>query len=36
MIAVRDIVHYVAEHFPEEVVNLPPRLHQTFKTPEGA
>ena len=36
MIAVRDIVHYVAEHFPEEVVNLPPRLHQTFNTPEGA
>ena len=36
MIAVRDIVHYVAEHFPAEVVNLPPRLHQTFKTPEGA
>jgi CBS domain-containing protein len=36
MIAVRDIVHYVAEHFPEEVVNLPPRLHQTFETPEGA
>ncbi len=36
MIAVRDIVKYVAEHFPEEVVNLPPRLHQTFNTPEGA
>ncbi len=36
MIAVRDIVQYVAEHFPAEVVNLPPRLHQTFNTPEGA
>ncbi len=36
MIAARDIVHYVAEHFPAEVVNLPPRLHQKFTTPEGA
>ncbi|MFQ5877973.1 MAG: cyclic nucleotide-binding/CBS domain-containing protein [Acidobacteriota bacterium] len=36
MIAARDIVNYVAEHFPEEVVNLPPRLHQKFKTAEGA
>ncbi len=36
MIAARDIVHYVAEHFPAEVVNLPPSLHQHFTTPEGA
>ena len=36
MIAARDIVHYIAEHFPAEVVNLPPRLHQNFTTPEGA
>ncbi len=36
MIAARDIVHYVAEHFPAEVVNLPPSLHQDFMTPEGA
>jgi CBS domain-containing protein len=36
MIAARDIVYYVAEHFPAEVVNLPPRLHQRFTTPEGA
>ena len=36
MIAARDIVNYVAEHFPAEVVNLPPRLDQVFKTPEGA
>lgn len=36
MIAARDIVHYVAEHFPAEVVNLPPTLHQDFVTPEGA
>ena len=36
LIAARDIVHYIAEHFPAEVVNLPPALHQTFVTPEGA
>jgi CBS domain-containing protein len=36
MIAARDIVHYIAEHFPAEVVNLPPSLHQSFTTPEGA
>jgi CBS domain-containing protein len=36
MIAARDIVEYVAEHFPAEVGNLPPRLNQQFKTPEGA
>ena len=36
LVAARDIVHYVAEHFPAEVVNLPPRLHQVFHTPEGA
>jgi CBS domain-containing protein len=36
MIAARDIVNYVAEHFPAEVVNHPPRLDQVFKTPEGA
>lgn len=35
MIAARDIVNYVADHFPAEVVNLPPRLDQVFKTPEG-
>lgn len=36
LIAAHDIVHYIAEHFPVEVVNLPPRLHQNFTTPEGA
>ena len=36
LIAARDIVNYVAEHFPAEVVNLPPRLDQVFKTAEGA
>jgi CBS domain-containing protein len=36
MIAARDIVVYVAEHFPTEVANLPPNLEQDFKSPEGA
>jgi CBS domain-containing protein len=36
LVAARDIVHYIAEHFPAEVVNLPPRLNQVFNTPEGA
>jgi CBS domain-containing protein len=36
LVAARDIVNYIAEHFPAEVVNLPPRLHQVFKTAEGA
>ncbi|PYT38296.1 MAG: hypothetical protein DMF52_00155 [Acidobacteria bacterium] len=35
LVAARDIVNYIAEHFPAEVVNLPPRLHQMFNTPEG-
>jgi CBS domain-containing protein len=36
LVAARDIVNYIAEHFPAEVVNLPPRLDQKFNTPEGA
>jgi CBS domain-containing protein len=36
MIAARDVVQYVAEHFPTEVANLPPSLEQEFSTKEGA
>jgi CBS domain-containing protein len=36
IVAARDIVQYVAEHFPTEVANLPPSLEQEFRTPEGA
>jgi CBS domain-containing protein len=36
LVSARDIVRYIAEHFPAEVVNLPPTLHQKFTTPEGA
>ena len=30
-----DIIRYLAESFPEELLNLPPRLHQRMKAPEG-
>jgi CBS domain-containing protein len=31
-----DIIRYLAESFPEELLNLPPRPHQSMKEPEGA
>ena len=31
-----DILKYLAEAFPEELLNLPPRPHQRMKEPEGA
>ena len=36
MIAARDIVQYVAEHFPTEVANLPPSMEQVYTSPDGA
>jgi len=30
------IIQYLAESFPEELLNLPPRPHQRMKEPEGA
>jgi len=36
MIAARDIVLYVAEHFPTEVANLPPSMEQEYHSSEGA
>jgi CBS domain-containing protein len=36
MVAARDIVQYVAEHFPTEVANFPPSLEQEYTSPEGA
>lgn len=37
LVAAIDAVHYIAEHFPAEVYNLPPRLHQdqAIQTQEG-
>jgi CBS domain-containing protein len=31
-----DIIKYLAESFPEELLNLPPRTNQRMKEPEGA
>jgi CBS domain-containing protein len=30
-----DVVRFVGEHFPAEVLNLPPRLDQTIRSAEG-
>ncbi|HTC85523.1 MAG TPA: CBS domain-containing protein [Candidatus Acidoferrum sp.] len=32
----QDVLRYLAESFPEEVLNLPPRPHQKMKETEGA
>jgi CBS domain-containing protein len=36
LLASRDVLRFIADHFPEAVLNLPPHLHQTIPTPEGA
>jgi CBS domain-containing protein len=36
VLGVRDIIRYLAEHFPYEVYNLPPDPHQVIRAPEGA
>jgi hypothetical protein len=30
-----DILKFLAESFPEELLNLPPRPHQQMERPEG-
>ena len=32
----QDLLEYVAEAFPQEILNLPPRPHQLIEEPEGA
>jgi CBS domain-containing protein len=32
----RDVLEYIAEAFPQEILNLPPRPHQKLAHPEGA
>jgi CBS domain-containing protein len=32
----RDVLEYIAEAFPQEILNLPPRPHQQMDQPEGA
>ncbi|MEE9218396.1 MAG: CBS domain-containing protein [Acidobacteriota bacterium] len=36
LVSAHDVVDYITEHFPAEVHNLPPRLHQKPLKPEGA
>ncbi|MBI1910105.1 MAG: CBS domain-containing protein [Deltaproteobacteria bacterium] len=36
LISTSDIIMYLAEHFPYEVLNLPPDPHQEQKSPDGA
>ncbi len=36
LLRIADIIHHIAETFPEHVINLPPRPHQQLRTPEGA
>jgi len=35
VLSANDAVHYIAEHFPAEVFNLPPHLHQRIRSREG-
>ena len=30
-----DVIHFLAEAFPEQLLNLPPQPHQTLRKPEG-
>lgn len=36
VLGVRDLISYLAEHYPHEVYNLPPDPHQVIRAPEGA
>ena len=36
VLSVRDLIHLVAEYFPTEVLNLPPRLRQQMGNVDGA
>jgi len=36
LLTTNDIVQFLTDQFPEETINLPPRLHQKYETPEGA
>ena len=36
LLTTNDIVQFLTDQFPEETVNLPPRLRQQYRSPEGA
>ncbi len=35
IVSIRNIIDFLAEHYPAEVLNLPPKLHQTIRKVEG-
>ena len=35
LLASRNVLRFIGDHFPEAVLNLPPRLHQQILRPEG-
>ena len=35
LLSARNVLRYIAAHFPEAVLNLPPRLDQQLPSPEG-
>ncbi|MGB6336525.1 MAG: CBS domain-containing protein, partial [Thermoanaerobaculia bacterium] len=35
VITSREILRHIADHMPETVLNLPPRLHQELHRPDG-
>jgi CBS domain-containing protein len=36
VISSRRVLRFIADHYPEAALNLPPRLHQRLSRPEGA
>lgn len=36
LVQIRDIINFLAELYPQEVLNAPPRPEQTFPQPDGA
>jgi len=36
LLTTSDLVQFLTDQFPDDLVNLPPRLHQQYRTPEGA
>ena len=36
LLTTSDIIQFLTDQFPEETVNLPPRLRQTYRSPGGA
>ena len=36
LLTTNDLVQFLTDQFPEDTVNLPPRLHQQYRSPEGA